>query len=124
MYENHKLCSSLTPKQICLVVEQYKEGEITRKYHEHVPKYRLSDESRRNLLRALVISFSGMSPESIVRCYLNDRGSLPSANLSLPVIVKYPEPGVLRHYCGTNTVAWSDQVIVLEDFRRQSTTNQ
>jgi hypothetical protein len=52
MYENHKLCGELRAKEICLV-EQYHQGEITRKYHQHVAKSRLSEDSLQYLLQAL-----------------------------------------------------------------------
>jgi hypothetical protein len=118
MYENHKLCDRLKPSETCLVVEQYTGGTFTRKFHEHVPKSRLSDDRRRNLLRALVIRFSGIGAETVVRCYLNKSGSAPATDNSLRMTISYPEPGVLRLYCGTNTKAWSDQVIAPVKFRR------
>ncbi len=111
MYEHHKLCDRLKPSEICVVVEQYTEGIFIRKFHEHVPKSRLSIDARINLLRALVIHFSGLGAETIVRCFLNKRGKTPAANDSLRIETSYPEPGVLRDYCGSNTVAWSDQVM-------------
>ncbi len=117
MYENHKLCADLTPSEFCLVVEQYKEGLFIRKFHEHVPKHRLSKDARINLLRALVIHFSGLGAETILGCYLNERGKTPPAN-KFRIVTSYPEPGVLRTYCGSDTSAWSDQVIVKETFRR------
>ena len=107
IYENHKVCDSLKPSEICLVVEQYTEGIYIRKFHEHVPKHRLSNSARTNLLRTLVLHFLGASAEAIVSSSLNERGRATS----------YPEPGVLRSYCGTNTIAWSDQVIAPIKFR-------
>ncbi len=119
MYENYKLCDRLKPSEVCLVVEQYNaKGTFTRKFHEHAPKSRLSDDARRNLLRALVIHYSGIGAETIVRCYLNTRGRTPAADNSLRMVTSYPEPGVLRSHCGTNTRAWSDQVIASVKFRR------
>ena len=121
MHENHKLCSKLKTSEVCLVVEQYGEGKFTRQHHEHVPKSRLSTDKRLNLLRALVIVFSGMGFESIVACHLNARGkTLAGSAGRLRMAVAYPEPGVLRTYCGTNTHAWSDQVIAPSQFRRSA----
>ena len=117
MYDNHTLCETLMPSEICIVVEQYFEGAFTRQFHEHVPRSRLSDAARGALLRALVIHFSRMGAESIVRCHLNDRGRSPLADSCLSMVVRYPEAGVLRTYCGANTSAWSDQVIVPSKFR-------
>jgi hypothetical protein len=97
MYENYKLCERLSPNEICFVVEQYHEGKFAQKFHEHFPKSRMSDEARRNVLRALVIHFSQMGPEQIVHCYLNERGKQPSHDGSLEIrATDYPEPGVLR----------------------------
>ena len=117
MYENHKLCDSLKSSEICLVVEQYTEGIYLRKFHEHVPKHRLSNSARTNLLRTLVLHFSGASAEAIVSSSLNKRGRSPPA-MTILCTASYPESGVLRFYCGTDTVAWSDQVISPKDFRR------
>ncbi len=122
MYENHKLCDSLKPSEICLVVEQYTEGIYIRKFHEHVPKHRLSNSARTNLLRTLVLHFSGASAEAIVSSSLNKRGRSPPA-MPLLWATSYPEPGVLRSYRGTDTVAWSDQVITPEKFRRSAAAN-
>src|SRR5579863_822940 len=110
MYDNYRLCETLGPSETCFVVQQYDKGQFTRKFHEHIPKSRLTEDARRNLLRALVMHFSGMGAESIVRCHLNRRGRTPAADNSLNMVVSYPEPGVLRTYCGANTSAWSDQV--------------
>jgi hypothetical protein len=118
MYERYKLCDHLKPSEVCLVVEQYTEGTFIRIFHQHVPKSRLSDDARRNLLRALVIRFSGIGAETVVHCYLNERGLVPAADNSLKMDVSYPEPGVLRLYCGANTKAWSDQVIAKWKFRQ------
>jgi hypothetical protein len=118
--DNSTLCATLTPSEVCLVVEQYREGRFSREFHEHVPKSRLSKEGRLHLLRALVVHFSQMGPETIVRCYLNKRGRNPEAVNGFPFHVTYPERGVLRTYCGANTNAWSDEVIAPADFRKMS----
>jgi hypothetical protein len=121
MYENYKLCDELKPREICVVVEQYEQGKFIRQYHEHVPAFRLSNDARINLLRALVLRFSGFSAETIVRCHLNTRGKQPPADEGhLRSAVSRPERGVLRSYCGTDTIAWSDQVIQPSDFRRHA----
>ena len=102
MYEDHKLCPDLKPKEICLVVEQYREGTIERKYHLHVSQNRLSEVSLGYLLKALVLKFDNNEPLTIVRSFLNDRGKHPSAH-NFNSRVTYPEPGVLRRYCGADT---------------------
>ena len=119
MYENHKLCDSLKPSEICLVVEQYTKRMYIRKFHRHVPKHRLSNNARINLLRTLVLHFSGASAEAIVSSSLNERGRSPPAT-TIRCLTGYPEPGVLRTYCGINTIAWSDQVIAPWEFRRSN----
>jgi hypothetical protein len=119
MYENHKLCPDLKPKEICLVVEQYHEGTIERKYHLHVPQHRLSEVSLSYLLKALVLKFQNNEPLTIVRSFLNDRGKNPSAH-NFNFHVTYPEPGVLRKYCGGDTCAWADQVIVVRHPRKRT----
>jgi hypothetical protein len=104
-------------------VERYEKGEFKRQFHQHVPKSRLSNERRINLLRALVSRFSDMGAEAIVRCHLNTRGKTPPADdHSLRFVVSYPEQGVLRSYCGINTKAWSDEVVLPSEFRRQGET--
>jgi hypothetical protein len=118
LYDHYKLCPDLKPKQICLVLEQCMQGKFIRLYHEHVPAHRLSNDSLSNLLQAMVIRFSGLGAETIARCYLNKRGEKPRADEGhLRCTVSRPEPGVLRCYCGTGTVAWSDQVIRASVFR-------
>jgi hypothetical protein len=119
MYENHKLCDHLKPSEICFVVEQYTKGMFTQEFHEHVPRSRMSKEARINLLRALVIYFSPIGAEQIVHCYMNERSGKPARDTSLEIrATTHPEPGVLRHYCGGNTVAWCDMVIIPSQFRK------
>ena len=76
-YENYRLCSELRPKETCVVLEQYVLGEFERRFHMHVPKTRLSQESKSGLLRSLVMRFygnEGMGAEHIVTLHLNSRG--------------------------------------------------
>jgi len=120
MYENHKICDTLTASEIYFVVEQYSNGDFIRRFHEHVLKSCFSGDARQNVLRALVVRFSRMDASAIVRCYMNGRGHkrIPNTRLELGMIVSYPEAGVLRTYCGINTKAWSDQVILASNFRQ------
>jgi hypothetical protein len=117
MYEGYKLCETLRLKEICLVVEQYREGYFEWKYHEHVPKHRLSEDALRYLLQALVLKFENNEPRTIVRSHLNDRGKEPPA-FKFAWQVTYPEPGVMRKCCGTDTQAWADQVLRPDSFRK------
>jgi hypothetical protein len=116
MYENHKLCPDLKSKEICLVVEQYREGTIERKFHMHIPKHRISEDALAYLQKALVLKFEKNEPQTFVRGFLNKRGKNPSAH-NLNFHTTYPEPGVLRKYCGGNTCAWADQVVSPSSFR-------
>ena len=107
MYENFKLCPELRPSETCLVLEQYVGGYFERRFHMHVPSSRVSKAELGNLLRALVIRFyegEGMGPEHIVQLHLIDRKKKTALN-SLSIHHSRPEPGVLRFYCGSNTVA-------------------
>jgi len=117
MYENYKRCEGLKPKEVCIVVERYKEGVFERQYHEHIPKHRLSEAALQNLLMALVLKFENSAPETIVRSFLNERGTEPSAH-KLVWHVTYPEPGVQRRYCGGNARSWADQVVVADMLRK------
>lgn len=117
MYEGYKLCADLRASDICIVVEMYGAGKFTREFHYHIPKHRISNEARLALLRSLVVKFGAFSPEHLAHCHLNDRGKEPPAARGLMIVTSYPEPGVLRTYCGTDTKAWSDQVISSRSFR-------
>jgi hypothetical protein len=81
----------------------------------HVPKSRLSMDVLGNVLHALVLKFEDVRPQTIVRSYLNERGKILQYTNSC---TSHPEAGVLRHYCGTNTTAWADQMIVPAKFRK------
>ena len=116
MYENYKLCDRLTPGELCFVVEQYAGGNMVQKFHEHVPWYRLGRERSFNLLRTFVFHFSGADPREMLTGSLNGRAKSPTATPP-PWHTCYPEPGVLRNYCGANTKAWLDQVIAPDKFR-------
>ena len=61
-----------------------------------------------------------MGTEHIISCYLNKRGKSPAAADDLQIVKSYPEPGVIRFYCGGNTKVWVDQVISKSEFRYES----
>jgi hypothetical protein len=118
MYDGIKICPKLRPSELCVVLEQYRKGEFERRFHEHIPRRSLSAKRRIELLRALVVSFygfSGMGPGQIVNAYVKKprKGSFGL----LYIRTTRPEPGVLRHYCGANTVAWIDDVYDPSKFR-------
>jgi hypothetical protein len=120
-----KLCPDLQVSDVCLVVEQYRDGGYERRFHKHVPRDRLADAARLDLLRALVARFSartGSSAEQIVTSHLNANGEhVPPLN-NLTIVTSHPEPGVVRCYCGSATVAWSDHVFARKQFRLPQTT--
>jgi hypothetical protein len=117
VHSGYKLCESLKPKEYCIVVELYKDGVFEQRFHEHVAVHRLSEESLQYLLPALVMKFEEMLAMTIFRSHLNDRGKNPPRQ-SFIWHVEYPEPGVLRKYCGTNTRAWADRVVLVDSFRK------
>lgn len=120
-YENFKLCSELSPSDVCIVVERHGDGLCERLHHQHVPRRRIAKSSLKELLRALVCRFdgtSGLGFETIVAAHLNNRkGGLPQQD-PFQMKLSYPEAGVLRTYCGTNTVAWIDHVMAPSRFRQ------
>lgn len=117
VHDKYRLCETLKPKEYCIVVEQYKEGLFEQKFHEHVAAHRLSEESLQYLLPALVMKFEEMLPMTIFRSHLSDRGKNPPRQTFM-WHVNYPEPGVLRKYCGTDTCAWADRVVSADKFRK------
>ena len=122
IYESYKLCAELKPKEVCVVLERCESGGYARLVHAHVPYRRISNDRRLELLRALILGAKRSADDelsSIISYFLNDRGRSPERR-SLPVHVAYPEPGVLRTYCGTNLIAWSDQVVLPDEFRCKS----
>jgi hypothetical protein len=118
LFDNYKICQSLNATHTCIVVEQYCEGEMIVKFHEHVPYRRLSSDDRGNLLKTLMINFSRIDPNSFVKYYVNNGGKNPTA-ADINWTVSYPEAGVIRTSCGTNTRAWSDQIVDKSKFRQK-----
>jgi hypothetical protein len=101
-------------------LRRYNKGIYERVVHEHVPAHRISQDERKNLLRALVIGATRRSDDellSIIPYFLNSRGRDPESRL-MPIKDDYPEAGVLRFYYGTNVQAWCDHVISPRHFRR------
>ncbi len=120
IYENFKLCSDLRDGEKCIVLSRYAGVNFERLIHEHVPSHRLSKDNTINLLKTLVIGSARRSDDelhSIVGYFLNGRGREP-ARRAMPITVKYPEPGVLRIYCGTDIMAWCDDVVSKNHFRQ------
>jgi hypothetical protein len=120
VYDGFKVCPDLKAKQICIVVEEYNEGNFYRRFHEHISKHRISDENLSTMLQTLVLKFQNNEPLTIMRSFLNKRGQDPS-RYTLRWHVTRPERGVLRKHCGSNVCAWADQVIAPWDFRKEPT---
>lgn len=119
-YSGHKPCPDLKPGDVCLVVEQYSEGQFSREFHHHVRKSRLNQDDFNRVLRALVVHFSRGGPKEIVRSHLNAKGKDPDSSYGFTCHVTYPEPGVYRQSIGENTVAWLDWVLRPSEFRKSS----
>lgn len=123
MYSGYKICTSLEPEHVCFIVEQYRDGQLEIEYHEHIRKVRQSLDSRKNLLKALVVKLSNIHEDSILTHYINNRENHPSA-ANFVWDKSHPEPGVIRISYGQNTRAWFDQVIDKSKFRQPSTIPQ
>lgn len=121
MYDGFSLSDSLEKGKVEVVVEQYERGAFVRLYSALVPAHRLSKEAKNNLLKSLICRFNGKTGlgfEHIVQSYLNSRGKTPPSHDPFQFHVAYPEPGVLRTYCGTDTLAWIDEVVSPTTFRQ------
>jgi hypothetical protein len=120
MYEGYRLSQNLKPGFVELVVEEYHAGRRRRLFEMLFPKSRISGDQATAMLKALVCRFSGKTGlgfEQIVSAFLNKRGRKPISSDPFQITISYPEPGVKRQYCGTDTIAWIDEVIVPSKFR-------
>ena len=117
LFSGYKVCTTLDPKHVCFIVEQYHEGRLEVIFHQHIPRSRQSSDCRRNLLKALVIKFLNESEDSISTHYINSKGNNPSA-ANFVWDTSYPELGVIRQSYGQNTRAWFDEVIDKSKFRQ------
>lgn len=119
-YENYRPCSDLEKDIVCFVVQQYSEGNMDQVFHYHAPRHRLSSTNRQSCLKSLVSRYYdrgyGMSGDWIIESHFNARIGGPINPKLFVTRISYPEPGVLRTYVGTNTVAWMDEVIDEVDF--------
>ena len=115
-YDPFWLSKNLKPGVIEIVVEQYVAGRVSRIGETLIRKAHLSNDDKASLLRALVCTYAGMSLESIVSAHRNKRGRKKAVS-PLRIHVTHPEPGVLRRYCGADTVAWMDEVVSEDHFR-------
>jgi hypothetical protein len=116
-FDGYRLCPDLKPKEFCVVVEQYKEGNFERLFHTHISARRISSDNRRQMLKSLVAAHTPLWFDAIVTSFVNDRPGYPRPSNYLAMHVSCPERGVLRTYCGGNTKSWIDEVIAPQDFR-------
>ena len=123
MYSCFQLCQSLTPKEKCIRLREYKAGQFQELFHEHVPAHQLAQTATKELLRVLVLRYEEATAPQIVQSYLTRRGRQAKTNHPLRIIVEYPEPGVVRSYCGGNVHAWIDTVSDPKNFRASSENN-
>ena len=120
VYSGFQLCPSLTRKEKCIRLREYKQGQFQELFHEHVPAHQLAEAATAQLLWTLVLRYEEATTRQIVQCYRTRRGRLAKTNHHLNITVEYPEPGVIRKYCDGNVQAWIDAVISPENFRSDS----
>ena len=118
MYSNVQICPDLRRHQKCIRVVEYNQGRFINRFHKHVPKHKLAKKSHWALLRNLVLRYEEASTDQIVDVYLTRRGNAARVAHRFRIVVDYPEPGVVRDYCGTDVSAWIDTVVVSDHFRR------
>jgi hypothetical protein len=117
-YSRFQLCNDMEPKEKCFRLRRYNQGVFEDVFHEHVLKHRISLDRGIEMMKALVLRHGEFAALYILRCYLNSRGRDPEA-YHFQINIKYPEPGVIRRYCGSyNVQAWMDEVIVPGKFRQ------
>ena len=123
MYSGFEICAALVPEMKCIRLRKYNHGQgdpYTEVFHEHVPRHRISEDASIELMKALVLRYEGFEAPYILRCYLNEGRGEPESCDPFRVTAEYPEPGVIRKYCGTNVQAWLDTVITPDDFRQSN----
>lgn len=74
MYSYFQLCQRLTPKEKCIRLREYREGQFQELFHEHIPAYQLAQASTAELLRVLVLRYEEAAFPRIVQSYLTRRG--------------------------------------------------
>ncbi len=121
MYEQFKLCPNLEAGEKCFRVLEYRRGEISEVFHEHVPANRISLDSAMEALRALVSQFGGWSGRFTLHSRLNNRRGRPEKYPEFTSHVTYPEAGAIRRYVDfSNISSWVDEVVNSETFRAES----
>lgn len=117
MYTRHLPCPTLKPGEVCFRSRKYFDGEVTDKFHEHVPDYRISNDSVWEVLRALVGHAADWPERWILSSRLNSRAKVPERWPPLTQVTEYPEEGVIRQIVSEgNSWAWADKVKLKEQF--------
>ncbi len=99
----------------------YVKGRFEQRFHEHVTALDLAEKRVAELLRSLVFRYEEAAGERIVSAYLTHRGRAAKLAHPYQIHVTYPEPGVIRRYCGGgDALAWVDWVVDPMSFRRNS----
>ena len=120
MYTREHLCPALKLGLKCFVVQQYKDGEMSVAFHEHVPSHRISQASEDAVLHDLALRYGGYSGISLLHSRLNNVRGDPTRFPVFHHHVSYPEEGVLRHSVTcTSASVWFDSVISPRAFRKQ-----
>lgn len=120
-HSQFEICNTLQPTEKCVRLRKYNSGHgepYTDLFHEHIPKSRMSEGAHVEMMKALVLRYMEVEAHYLLRCFLNTRGSSPEAVDPFMICQEYPEPGVIRTYCGKNVQAWVDTVILPEQFRK------
>lgn len=72
IYSGFEICNDLQPNQKCFRVRLYKEGRFRDKFHEHIPKHRISQQNAIDCLKTLVIRCLDWRYSYILGTYLNN----------------------------------------------------
>ncbi len=121
-YSGFKICTTLKSNQKCFRVRLYNEGKFCDRFHEHIPKHRISEDNARNFLKAIIAKYLEWNDSYVLGAYLNKRGKKPAANRSIQIAFESIEPGVLRRYCSSgDVIAWMDEVLLPDEFRKNQT---
>jgi hypothetical protein len=113
------ICPDLTPKQRCFRCFQYRDGQITETFHEHIPAHRMSQAAALEAARGLVATNAQWPHTFVLNSLLNSARGGPQRYPGFRMVAEYPEPGVFRHNAsGGNDWAWFDVVINPKKFRQ------
>ncbi len=121
MYSGVQICKTLMPNMKCIRLRKYNHGQgdpFNELFREHIPGHRISADASIEMMKALVLRYEEVDASYILHCYVNNRGRDPAFHDPFRINIEYPEPGVLRKYCGINVQAWLDTVIAPEQFRK------